>query len=188
MILALLALVGVAATQTSGAAQRSPGDQPAAFNRTIGAWQIAGDVSVGACIMVLERVGPTSLSVASVPGASDLVFSLSNNAWRSLKDDAPGKLVAQLFSRGELSDMWTLSIVSYNSASRGPVINFTIERAVNDGASFIDQFSESDAISFYRDKVPVAHFDLSGSAAGIKELLACRSYLRADPNFDPFAQ
>lgn len=161
-------------------------DGPAAFNKTVGQWQIAGDRDVKLCVMTAVQQGATSLTVLSFPQAASLTFSLKNDAWRSLADDEKGRLSAHFIAGGEVTDVWDLAIVSYNNKERGPIINFTIDRAKNDGASFIQQFSGAQSISFHRDKVPVARFELKQSAKAIATLLSCREYLRASPDFDPF--
>ena len=182
---ALLVALAVQATANPSAPAR---DVPVAYNRQVGQWHVVGDRALGACILSLEAPGRTQLRVAATGQQAELVFSLKNNAWKSLPDDKEGRLWAHFSTGRTLTDSWNLSVVSYNSDERGPVLNFTIDRAKNDGASFIEQFSAADSVSFFREKVPVATFDLQGSSQGIGLLVGCRAYLRADPSFDPFAE
>lgn len=184
MLLAAMALVGATMMQTEGDADDK---RPAAFQEQVGPWLVMGDPKAGACLMLLASEGNTSLGVAAVPSRSDLVFSISNDAWKSLGDEKSSKLNAEFYSSGEITDLWNLSVTSYNNEERGPVINWTIDRAANDGASFVQQFSTASEIRLLRDKVPVAKFNLGGSAKAVGRLMACREVLRNHPDFDPFA-
>lgn len=170
------------------AVQQSNGDRSPAFNETHGRWRIAGDRELGACLATLNTMGPTELTVVTRPNEADLLFALNNPAWKSLKDADQSRLWAHMLTRGQITDSWNLAVSSYNGNGRGPLINFKIDRAKNDGASFVRQFAGAETISFMRDKVPVASFSLAGSKQAIDRLLACRSYLRADAGFDPFAE
>jgi hypothetical protein len=158
------------------------------FDRTVGNWRIVGDRQLGTCLTTpLSSSNGASLSIASPANDAALTFSLQSEAWMSLKNEESSRLWAHFLTRGKITDSWNLDVVSRNDGKIKPTILFTIERAKNDGASFIDQFSAADQIAFFRDKVPVAIFDLKGSSAAVNQLLACRAILRADPSFDPFA-
>ena len=170
------------------AALAQPNDRPVDFNRTVGNWRVVGDHEVGTCLTQLKSTsGTASLSISSPANDSDLTFSLQNEAWKSLKNDESSRLWGHFLKHGKITDSWNLDVVTRNDGKIRPTILFTISRAKNDGASFIDQFSAAEQLAFFRDNVPVAVFDLQGSSEAIAALLSCRASLQANPNFDPFA-
>lgn len=162
--------------------------ESAPFLKRVGQWMIAGDGDVGACLMTGPPASGTSMTIASLPHRETIMVALANPAWKSLPDDDDASIDATFSGAKGITDSWRLKTRFTSADKGGPRINFEIERAANDGASFIDQMKRSTRLTFWRKgTVALASYPLVGSAAAIDTLFACRTHLRTAPDFDPFA-
>lgn len=172
----------------TGSTRVQASDRPADYSKRIPGWTIAGDFDAGGCIAIMETDLPTSLSIASLPNRSKLIFSVQNPQWSSIADDESMRINAIFRIKGRAVDGWSLAAVGMNATGAKPGFKFEIENAKNDSASFPDQFSRSDSLELFNDKIPVGKFNLVGSSQAIGLLFQCRAKLRGNPNFDPFAK
>lgn len=160
----------------------------ASFQRVVGQWTIAGDRNVGACLMYSNSADATRMTIASLPHQETIRVALANPAWKSLADDEDATIDATFSGAKGITDSWRLAATFTSAAKGGPRINFEIEKAANDDASFIDQMRTSTRLTFWRKgTVSLASYSLAGSAAAISALMSCRAHLRTAPDFDPFA-
>lgn len=160
----------------------------ASFQREVGQWTIAGDREVGACLMYSKSTNATKMTIASLPHQETIRIALTNPAWKSLTDDDAATIDATFSDAKGISDSWKLASTFTSAAKGGPRINFEIEKAANNGASFIDQMRSSMRLTFWRKgTVSLASYSLADSGAAISALMSCRTHLRTAPDFDPFA-
>jgi hypothetical protein len=150
---------------------------------------IMGDHELGTCFATLRAPGGTSLAINAHPTKDEFDFVLKNEAWKSLIDNADIRLEALfLNSANKVTDLWNLDSVSHSEASNGPSIGFSILRAKNDRADFVQGLQAASSIAFFKEgtSVIVARFDLPQSSAAIDTLKGCRTRLQISDTFDPF--
>ncbi|WJY18688.1 hypothetical protein QQS45_00085 [Alteriqipengyuania flavescens] len=164
------------------------GQRAVTFQQTDGEWTVVGDAGLGVCLMRFpEHYNGSALTVFAHGSRNAYDFALSNPAWSSLETGDVELQAILLDSAGDIRDIWTLDAAGTAEEDGGPRINWRILRAANDGAQFDQQLREATTIWFGHEGVPFAQFDLSGSNNAFGMLDACRSHLRTDPSFDPFA-
>lgn len=185
-VLKVLLSFGIFFTSTALVAQET--SPPAEFQERISGWLVLGDFEVGACIAVMETTGPTSLSIASVPNRSELIFSVQNSSWASITNDSEIRINAIFRIGSEAVDGWSLDAVGMNAEGSKPGFRIEIENAKNDSANFADQFARSDTLELFNGKIPAGKFSLKKSKEAISLLYQCRAQLRTNTNFDPFAK
>lgn len=161
--------------------------QPADFSEAVGRWQVLGDTSVGACLVMPVEDGSTSLAIVAPAASSEITFVLRNDAWMSVETGDVDLTAAFFNEGGSLRDLWRLSAVGVAHDAGGPLVRFSINRSRNDSESFAENLGQADGLGFFIGKVPIATFDLDGSKVMLDKLRMCRSTLRINPDFDPFA-
>lgn len=164
-------------------------DRHVAFDEWHGDWHVAGDPELGACMLLgsTSTYNGTTMTVAAVAAQDVYQFALRNPAWNSLADGAMRLKATFHDSSGKITDLWDLDTVTASSDNGGPRINWAIDRARNDAASFVGEMAGASELWFFNGTVPVAKFKLSGSAKALAALDRCRAQIRIDPSFDPFA-
>lgn len=176
------------ASLVGGYAEAADDDAPVAFQEQVGVWKVRGGPGLGACIATSPAQGGTVLTIASFAARETLSFALQNAAWKSLVDGDLRVRATFMNAARKITDLWDLDSIGTSETNGGPRINFEILRSRNDGVSFVDQFRTADSIMFWRGTVPIATFDLKNSGSLIDALLRCRTSVRVDKSFDPFAQ
>lgn len=160
-----------------------------AFRETSGPWVVAGDPGLAACLALGANNGSgTDLKIVRYAADENYLFVLSNPAWKSLEVDDLRIKAVFLDSAGQPTDLWDLSATGDRNSDGLPMVKWSINRAQNDGESFVRQFSRASEIYFARGEVPIALFDLTGSAGAIAALDRCTTQNRLDRNYDPFAK
>jgi len=150
---------------------------------------VAGDPELGSCLATMPPAWNNArLMIVAAGAEKEYRFALANDAWRSLEDGDLTLQAAFVDREEDVSDVWSLSTTATSGSNGGPRINWTILRAKNDGANFVDQMRTGYALWFLVDEVPIAKFNLDRSAAALDALDRCRSAIRVDENFDPFAR
>ena len=154
-----------------------------------GLWNFTKYLDLGRCVIErqLSKYNDTKLTVRAEAAKSVYDFELRNFSWHSLKDGPLLLTAAFTNSTGEISNVWELSTTAVAKESGGPRIRWSIDRAENDDASFIEQLRHSHQLWFFKDAVPISKYDLSHSDEAVEAVERCRAELRAANDFDPFA-
>ena len=177
------------ASSLSADASEVAEDDPVAFNQQLGRWQVVGDPRLNTCFMQFNsEYNQTKMAVAAVASLDRFHFSISNQAWQSLRD---GELrVNAVFKNeaGSTTDLWSLSALGIAASEGGPNIRWEINRSKNDGASFVEQMKSAAEVWLLNGEVPIAKFDLDGSHWAFTKLEECRATIRVHEDFDPFAR